>query len=129
MGELHHKIILYTVPFHEMDEIDPTYRLSDLTQNADDRAIAKFYSRSPKTNLNRKYTAREWREWRRAAKSCEMCGYIFQRESEKQGDHVHSTGEWRGVLCVTCNIFLGYVEKNPALPDLAKRYLGRVAPC
>ena len=38
-------------------------------------------------------------------------------------DHCHSTGKVRGLLCVTCNNFLGAINDNPDRSDFIKEYL------
>jgi len=50
---------------------------------------------------------------------CAMCG----AESVLVVDHDHDTGVVRGLLCRTCNIGLGWLER-PGWRELADRYLG-----
>ena len=38
-------------------------------------------------------------------------------------DHNHKTGKIRGLLCMSCNIFLGHLEKNNTLLNRALKYL------
>jgi len=40
-------------------------------------------------------------------------------------DHNHTTGEVRGLLCTSCNVFVGYLEKDDGLRQKAKEYLGK----
>jgi hypothetical protein len=40
-------------------------------------------------------------------------------------DHDHTTGEIRGLLCVTCNMLLGVIEGHPALVPSLFDYLER----
>lgn len=40
-------------------------------------------------------------------------------------DHNHKTGKVRGLLCMSCNIFLGYLEKNSEYISKALVYIGR----
>lgn len=124
MGELYHKIVLRTIPFHEMVETDPdpNYSVDDLRVDPVDRAVAQFtkYGNAPL-----RYTRQEWLDRRRRASHCELCGFKFTSMTQKQGDHDHVTGEWRGVVCVPCNLFLGYVDANPIRLDRVRSYLGR----
>ena len=72
------------------------------------------------------YTDAQWTEWRRAAIACELCGKVFTDSKSKHGDHNHETGKWRGVLCLGCNVLIGYLEKlnkNPLLTAKAQKYL------
>lgn len=38
-------------------------------------------------------------------------------------DHDHETGRVRSLLCYRCNLFLGWIEKNPTLVSLMQQYL------
>lgn len=42
------------------------------------------------------------------SKVCEICG----SEEKLQADHDHQTGEFRGILCSSCNIGLGRLGDN-----------------
>ena len=42
-------------------------------------------------------------------------------------DHNHSTGQVRGILCRTCNIAVGYIEKDRARTKGVLSYLKRTA--
>lgn len=54
--------------------------------------------------------------------NCPICG-----TSEPRGgwhtDHNHTTGALRAILCGSCNIFLGKIEKDPARLAAALAYL------
>lgn len=55
---------------------------------------------------------------------CEIC------DSEPKRlvvDHDHQTGQVRGLICDTCNHFLGMIEKNPNLVTRADVYLANHA--
>jgi len=53
---------------------------------------------------------------------CAICG---NSESNRRLciDHNHITGEVRGLLCTSCNVLVGYLEKNDGLKQKARRYL------
>jgi dCMP deaminase len=53
---------------------------------------------------------------------CSICGAV---DPELIVDHDHETGEIRGLLCYSCNIALGYYEKDRFLVDLFEAYLER----
>ena len=57
------------------------------------------------------------------APSCAICGYVFQISKEKQIDHSHTTGQVRGVLCVTCNTGIANFYDNVSLLGKAAEYL------
>jgi len=50
---------------------------------------------------------------------CELCG----REAPPYVDHSHRTGQFRGLLCNTCNTGLGMLKEDPVLLKKAIRYL------
>ncbi|WP_434781126.1 endonuclease domain-containing protein [Amycolatopsis kentuckyensis] len=52
-------------------------------------------------------------------KLCAIC----QRDTEIVGDHDHSTGRPRGILCRTCNLAVGNLRDDPALALRAAEYL------
>lgn len=57
---------------------------------------------------------------------CAICGTT--KPKTKGGeyfvvDHCHSTGKVRGLLCVPCNLALGYVQDDPAILRSAITYL------
>ena len=127
-AELFHKIVLYTTPFHEMEEIPVTtpyvQLLKELKKDLDDLEVCKFNSNKPK-GAERLYTVKEVLESKRATTYCEICEKEFKTQREKHGDHSHKTGEWRGVLCGTCNAGLGMFKDSPELCEAAAAYLRR----
>lgn len=54
-------------------------------------------------------------------KTCEVCG----GSRRISFDHCHSTGEFRGWLCMPCNVALGQVKDNPMTLRLLADYLER----
>jgi len=38
-------------------------------------------------------------------------------------DHNHLTGKIRGIICQKCNTMIGFIEQNPDLYELCKKYL------
>ncbi len=55
--------------------------------------------------------------------SCGMCARIFGEGIAPQIDHCHKTGKVRGLLCLNCNIRLGYFESE-VFHAQATKYLG-----
>lgn len=51
------------------------------------------------------------------------CAICAQNMRPACVDHSHSSGTVRGLLCRRCNLVLGWIEKYPDLPRMAKRYL------
>jgi hypothetical protein len=60
--------------------------------------------------------------YRRAKGKCAICRKPHARLFI---DHCHRTGAIRGVLCVGCNTFVGYLEKRKALIARAIQYTGK----
>lgn len=57
------------------------------------------------------------------AKTCQICSTPFQSRSDANIDHDYSTGNFRGILCRSCNIGLGLFYDNTELLEKAKVYL------
>lgn len=56
----------------------------------------------------------------RASGQCEVCGSATARLCV---DHCHATGRVRGILCPSCNTFLGRVENNGIILQKLTEYL------
>lgn len=70
----------------------------------------------------------ELAEYRKKQPTCEMCSASVDSSRNAHGknlviDHDHTTKKFRGLLCISCNRFLGYYENSG---HLAKEYLERV---
>lgn len=48
---------------------------------------------------------------------------ICKKDSKLWVDHNHLTGKIRGLLCPSCNTFIGYIETYSELIDKAKKYI------
>jgi hypothetical protein len=132
-GELHHKLVLYTEPFHEMEEIPtvptPFECAQSLRIDPEDRQIVTFsVKKAPskrEINGNIAFTAVELRDKRKAFTKCEVCGKEL-KERYRFGDHNHITGKLRGILCPKHNQMLGAIEelkRNPTLAESFEAYL------
>lgn len=55
--------------------------------------------------------------------SCEICSADITGKRKAHWDHNHETGEFRGWLCVRCNLLLGYADDDVDLLDKAIVYL------
>lgn len=129
-GRLFNKIVLYTTPFYDMEEIPEGGSYIDfvreLRKDSEDRAVS--YYRGTETQRRRAgaatlYTAAEAVQWKKKATECEICKKVFDSQEEKHGDHDHTTGKWRGVLCSTCNTGIGMLKDSPDLCEAAAAYL------
>lgn len=58
--------------------------------------------------------------FRDAGEKCEVCGTA---ETRLCIDHCHTTGRVRGILCTSCNTFLGRIENNSSLLKNLETYL------
>jgi recombination endonuclease VII len=62
-----------------------------------------------------------------APEHCEICD-VHESQAPHGTltvDHEHTTGEFRGWICLNCNVILGHAEDNIKLLKLAIRYLRR----
>jgi hypothetical protein len=62
-------------------------------------------------------------EIKKQTKVCDVCGYNFKAEREKQMEHDHITGKFRGITCTPCNCGLGWIEKFIREPQRLKNSL------
>lgn len=70
-------------------------------------------------------TYRELQLYKESHKLCDMCGAGPETKRNAMNknlvvDHCHRTKKFRGLLCVSCNRFLGYYENSK---HLAEKYL------
>jgi len=56
---------------------------------------------------------------------CLLCGKQFESIKEAAWDHDHSTGKGRGLLHRGCNVFLGFIERDPEILTRVKDYCER----
>lgn len=66
-------------------------------------------------------------QYRKAHQRCEMCNALPNSSKNAYNknlviDHCHETGHFRGLLCISCNRFLGYYENSK---HLAETYLNK----
>lgn len=54
---------------------------------------------------------------------CAVCSTEFVVRKDAQVDHDHTTGQVRSLLCVRCNMGIGYFREDPALLLEAVQYL------
>lgn len=54
---------------------------------------------------------------------CWICGVLPEEDRAHCVDHDHETGEFRGVLCRSCNKGLGHFKDNKDLVERASKYL------
>lgn len=57
---------------------------------------------------------------------CGCCGREFNFDRfmrDRQVDHNHETGEFRGIVCARCNYILGRVDKDVEILELCVAYL------
>lgn len=84
-----------------------------------DRAVDRAYGEG----------AAEWKAKKLAEQGykCACCGTDNPTKKGWNLDHCHKTGEWRAVLCLICNMEIGYLEKwadDPVLREYAAKALG-----
>jgi hypothetical protein len=57
---------------------------------------------------------------------CAICSDRMEPTAKRSGseiDHCHRTDKVRGLLCPSCNRWLGALERNPNWPEQARAYL------
>ena len=59
---------------------------------------------------------------------CDICSLPPEPGKSLHIDHNHITGEVRGVLCMKCNLALGYLRDCPQTAEKASKYLKKFAP-
>jgi len=85
----------------------------------------KFKEQAFKAHCKRKYniTPEEYDALKKRANGlCECCGLPPKNGKPLHVDHCHKTGLVRGMLCVHCNLRLGFLE-NPTTMAEALAYL------
>ena len=125
------KELLKLVPFHEMEPIphggqSRAQVFKSLNVDPSDRRIS--LTTSGRTSLQDggtplKFTVVQSVDWKLMATTCALCDHVFKTWREKNGDHNHTTGEWRGVLCQKCNICIGWLEALEKSSEWLKRAL------
>lgn len=58
--------------------------------------------------------------------TCEICNKDITGKGDKHIDHCHSTNNFRGVLCQSCNLALGLVQDNINVLRSMIRYLEKL---
>lgn len=59
---------------------------------------------------------------------CKICGMdpsnqTIKRKYRLAVDHCHKTGKVRGLICITCNLVVAWLENCPEVLPLALKYL------
>jgi hypothetical protein len=54
---------------------------------------------------------------------CDLCGTEATEKRKLAFDHNHETGEFRGWLCMSCNVLLGHANDDIELLNKAIQYL------
>ena len=69
---------------------------------------------------------RETQASRPRPEQCELCG-IFRKDLKRAlcFDHDHTTGKFRGWICVRCNVALGMVKDNSELLLRMSEYVNK----
>ncbi len=111
----------YMNAYHRYHKTDPQKRRESLD---------KYYKKHQGTPEQRRAKALKTRygitpqiyeilyEWQRGC--CAICGQHFARLGV---DHNHITGRIRGLLCIKCNLAIGYIEACPTFLIKAQEYL------
>jgi hypothetical protein len=104
----------------EARERDRVYRKEWATKNHD-----KYLENIRNYRRMKKYgvTPAQWIELLRAQEGA--CALCLQTVESLCVDHDHETGEVRGLLCKSCNLVLGHLDKDPDLLGRIVAYLKR----
>jgi hypothetical protein len=62
---------------------------------------------------------------KRQNNSCAICSKPFIKGIKKCIDHCHSTGDFRGILCLNCNMLLGFCKDNTTILYSSINYLDK----
>lgn len=119
---------------HESPEVKEKSRLNTARWREANREHHRAYSREYRRKNIEKVKANSRRalygETPSAPPNCEACGIPFI--STKKGpccDHNHTTGGFRGWLCMHCNFALGHTKDSRDRLQLLINYLDRVELC
>jgi hypothetical protein len=98
-------------------------RLRRLNEKAKEQAYSKQYNRKYRLTVIYKLSAEEYDEMMlKQVGSCAICKNDFGGV-RPHIDHCHKTGKVRGLLCGSCNMALGYIEKGQIRKTKAPREL------
>jgi hypothetical protein len=65
----------------------------------------------------------EQRMFEQQGGACAICRVQFEKSKARHVDHDHKTGRVRGLLCVRCNLGLGFFKDDPDRMSAAIEYL------
>ncbi len=85
--------------------------------------------RAKRYAIKRKYgiTPEQYNEMRKAqSEKCAICAVTFRGNNGKASchvDHSHATGRVRALLCMRCNVAIGFLRDSPELARAVANYL------
>lgn len=82
-----------------------------------------WYHANPEKNRSYRPSRRKYPPTRPRPEACEICGSACTSGRALALDHEHTTGQFRGWLCIKCNMGLGCFRDDPELLVKAKAYL------
>lgn len=126
--------------YARLEQLRKEYRLSvelkrdvKATEQRENRAkVCKLYAQNggAKRARTRKYgiTPEQYDALlatQRGVCAIEGCGNSPEHQSGRSLaiDHCHKTGKVRGLLCIACNVAIGYLELDPDYVSRLKKYL------
>lgn len=62
-------------------------------------------------------------KWKFQNGVCAICNQININGRKLSVDHNHKTGKFRGLLCLKCNLAIGYLQEDVSLFEKSIEYL------
>jgi hypothetical protein len=98
-----------------------SYRAAYYAANKEkEKAYSTVYNRLRKTGVTQEQYDGAYLKQKGV---CAICSGVEASGRELAADHCHTTGVFRGLLCMKCNRGIGYLDDDAVLVEKALNYL------